>query len=115
MSASECFASARILRFESVQDIGFSIMKGSVCVLMDTITRCRYRYVELSPRKDGSSTREVTDIIEAWDHRFLVERGDPLVEAFDQSGDEDSLVVLDHPPTAEVMSLLLEQRPDFAE
>lgn len=53
---------------------------------------------------------EVTDIIDAWDHRFLVERGDPLMEAFDASGDGDSLVVLDHPPTAEVMGALLEER-----
>lgn len=53
---------------------------------------------------------EVTDVIDAWDHRFLVERGDPLVEAFDASGDRESLVVLDHPPTAEVMGALLEER-----
>ena len=53
---------------------------------------------------------DVTDIIDAWDHRFLVEEGDPLVDAFEASGDGDALVVLDHPPTAEVMSVLLEQR-----
>ena len=53
---------------------------------------------------------EVTDVINAWDHRFLVEEGDPLVNAFEASGDGDALVVLDHPPTAEVMSVLLEQR-----
>ncbi|WP_066415267.1 6-pyruvoyl trahydropterin synthase family protein [Halorubrum aethiopicum] len=53
---------------------------------------------------------DVTDVIDAWDHRFLVEAGDPLVEAFEASGDGDALVVLDHPPTAEVMSVLLEQR-----
>ena len=53
---------------------------------------------------------DVTDIIDAWDHRFLVEAGDPLVDAFEASGDGDALVVLDHPPTAEVMSVLLEQR-----
>lgn len=52
----------------------------------------------------------VTDIIERWDHRFLVEAGDPLVDAFEESGDGDALVVLDHPPTAEVMSLVLEER-----
>ena len=52
----------------------------------------------------------VTDIIDEWDHRFVVERGDPLVEAFEQSGDGDALVVIDEPPTAEVLSLLLEQR-----
>ena len=53
---------------------------------------------------------DVTDVIDAWDHRFLVEEGDPLVNAFEASGDGDALVVLDHPPTAEVMSVLLEQR-----
>ena len=53
---------------------------------------------------------DVTDVIDAWDHRFLVEEGDPLVDAFKASGDSDALVVLDHPPTAEVMSVLLEQR-----
>lgn len=40
---------------------------------------------------------DVTSIIDEWDHRFLVQDGDPLVEAFEQSGDEDALVVLDHP------------------
>ena len=53
---------------------------------------------------------DVTDVIDAWDHRFLVEEGDPLVDAFEASGDDDALVVLDHPPTAEVMSILLEER-----
>jgi 6-pyruvoyltetrahydropterin/6-carboxytetrahydropterin synthase len=53
---------------------------------------------------------EVTGIIDEWDHRFLVEEGDPLIEAFEASGDEDALVVIDHPPTAEVMAVLLEER-----
>ena len=53
---------------------------------------------------------DITDVIDAWDHRFLVEEGDPLVDAFEASGDGDALVVLEHPPTAEVMSVLLEQR-----
>lgn len=53
---------------------------------------------------------DVTDIISDWDHRFLLEQGDPLIKAFDTSGDSDAVVVLDHPPTAEVMSLVLEQR-----
>jgi len=52
---------------------------------------------------------DITSVISEWDHRFLVERGDPLIEAFEQSGDEDSLVVIDHPPTAEVMAVLLEE------
>ncbi|MFC3960216.1 6-pyruvoyl trahydropterin synthase family protein [Halovivax cerinus] len=53
---------------------------------------------------------DITRAISEWDHMFLVEEDDPLVEAFQQSGDEDALVVLPHPPTAEVMSLLLERR-----
>lgn len=53
---------------------------------------------------------DITGIISEWDHRFLVEEGDPLIEAFEASGDDDALKVLDHPPTAEVMSLVLEQR-----
>jgi 6-pyruvoyltetrahydropterin/6-carboxytetrahydropterin synthase len=53
---------------------------------------------------------DVTSVIEEWDHMFLVEDGDPLIEAFSASGDSDALVVLDHPPTAEVMSVLLEER-----
>nr|WP_245188611.1 6-pyruvoyl tetrahydropterin synthase family protein [Halarchaeum rubridurum] len=53
---------------------------------------------------------DVTGVIDEWDHRFLVEAGDPLVEAFEESGDSDGLVVLDHPPTAEVMGVLLEEK-----
>ena len=53
---------------------------------------------------------EITDVVNEWDHRFLLEAGDPLVEAFDASGDGDAVVVLDHPPTAEVMATILEQR-----
>jgi len=53
---------------------------------------------------------DVTSIIDEWDHRFLVEDGDPLEEAFEASGDADALVVLDHPPTAEVMAVFLERR-----
>jgi 6-pyruvoyltetrahydropterin/6-carboxytetrahydropterin synthase len=53
---------------------------------------------------------DVTDVIDQWDHRFLVEAGDPLIEAFEASGDGDALVVLDHPPTAEVMAVVLEER-----
>jgi 6-pyruvoyltetrahydropterin/6-carboxytetrahydropterin synthase len=52
----------------------------------------------------------VTDVIDEWDHMFLVEEDDPLIEAFEQSGDGDALVVLDHPPTAEVMAVVLEER-----
>jgi len=53
---------------------------------------------------------DITEVLSKWDHRFLVEHGDPLIEAFEESGDGDAVVVLDHPPTAEVMSLTLEQR-----
>ncbi len=53
---------------------------------------------------------DVTSIIDEWDHRFLLEEGDPLVDAFQESGDGDAVVVLDHPPTAEVMAVVLEQR-----
>lgn len=53
---------------------------------------------------------EVTDVVEAWDHAFLLEDGDPLVEAFEEAGEGDAVVVLDHPPTAEVMAVVLEKR-----
>ena len=52
----------------------------------------------------------VTSVIDEWDHRFLLEAGDPLVEAFESTGDGDAVVVLDAPPTAEVMSAVLEAR-----
>ncbi|SDQ52183.1 6-pyruvoyl trahydropterin synthase family protein [Natronobacterium texcoconense] len=57
---------------------------------------------------------DVTAVIEEWDHMFLVEEGDPLVEAFEAAGDDDALVVLEHPPTAEVMSVLLEGKLEEA-
>lgn len=53
---------------------------------------------------------DVTSVLDAWDHRFLLEAGDPLVEAFEASGDGDAVVVLEHPPTAEVMAAVLEAR-----
>ncbi|WP_435349044.1 6-pyruvoyl trahydropterin synthase family protein [Haloarchaeobius sp. HRN-SO-5] len=53
---------------------------------------------------------DITSVISEWDHRFLLESGDPLVEAFERAGDGASVVVLDHPPTAEVMSVLLEAK-----
>jgi 6-pyruvoyltetrahydropterin/6-carboxytetrahydropterin synthase len=53
---------------------------------------------------------DITGVIDEWDHRFLLEEGDPLVEAFEASGDGDAVVVLDYPPTAEVMSAVLERR-----
>jgi len=52
---------------------------------------------------------DVTDIIDRWDHRFLLEDGDPLIEAFEDAGDGDALVVLEAPPTAEVMAVILEE------
>ncbi|XVH31590.1 6-pyruvoyl trahydropterin synthase family protein [Haloferacaceae archaeon DSL9] len=53
---------------------------------------------------------DVTAVIDEWDHMFLVEEGDPLIEAFEAAGDADSLVVLDAPPTAEVMAVVLERK-----
>ncbi|PSQ41856.1 6-carboxy-5,6,7,8-tetrahydropterin synthase [Halobacteriales archaeon SW_7_68_16] len=53
---------------------------------------------------------KLTGAIDDWDHRFLLERGDPLIDAFESAGDGDAVVVLDAPPTAEVMSLVLERR-----
>lgn len=53
---------------------------------------------------------DITSIIDEWDHKFLLEAGDPLVEAFEASGDGNAVVVLEHPPTAEVMSAVLERR-----
>lgn len=53
---------------------------------------------------------DITSVISEWDHRFLLEEGDPLIDAFEQSGDGDAVVVLEHPPTAEVMSMLLEKQ-----
>lgn len=52
----------------------------------------------------------ITSVLSEWDHRFLLERGDPLVDALEASGDEDAVVVLEHPPTAEVMSVVLERK-----
>jgi 6-pyruvoyltetrahydropterin/6-carboxytetrahydropterin synthase len=57
---------------------------------------------------------DITDVISEWDHKFLLERGDPLVEAFEATGDDDGVVVLEHPPTAEVMSVLLEEKLEVA-
>ncbi|POG55069.1 6-pyruvoyl trahydropterin synthase family protein [Haloferax marisrubri] len=53
---------------------------------------------------------DITSIIDEWDHRFLLEKGDPLIDAFTQSGDGDAVIVLDHPPTVEVMAVVLENR-----
>ncbi|NHN58608.1 MULTISPECIES: 6-pyruvoyl tetrahydropterin synthase family protein [Halorussus] len=53
---------------------------------------------------------DITSVLSEWDHRFLLEAGDPLVEAFEASGDDDAVVVLADPPTAEVMSAVLERR-----
>ena len=53
---------------------------------------------------------DITSIISEWDHRFLLEAGDPLIDAFEDAGDGDGIVVLEHPPTAEVMSVVLEER-----
>ena len=73
---------------------------------------------EISVEVTGSLTQDgwvvdkgdITSVIDDWDHRFLLEKDDPLIDAFEQSGDGDSLVVLEHPPTAEVMGLVLERK-----
>ncbi len=73
---------------------------------------------EIAVRVVGELTEEgwivdkgdVTAVIDEWDHRFLLERGDPLIEAFETSGDGDATVVIDAPPTAEVMSVVLERK-----
>ncbi|WP_408958872.1 6-pyruvoyl trahydropterin synthase family protein [Natrinema sp. 74] len=53
---------------------------------------------------------DITEVIDEWDHRFLLEAGDPLIDAFEAAGDDDGVVVLEHPPTAEVMSVVLERK-----
>jgi 6-pyruvoyltetrahydropterin/6-carboxytetrahydropterin synthase len=73
---------------------------------------------EISVEVVGELTREgwvvdkgdVTAVVDEWDHRFLLESGDPLVAAFEESGDGDATVVLDAPPTAEVMAVVLETK-----
>ena len=72
---------------------------------------------EISVRVRGELTEEgfvvdkgdITSILSEWDHRFLLEAGDPLIDAMAASGDEDAVVVLDAPPTAEVIAVTLEQ------
>jgi len=64
---------------------------------------------ELGPEGWVVDKGEVTDAIDEWDHRFLLESGDPLVDAFEAAGDGDAVVVLDAPPTAEVLSVVLEE------
>ncbi len=73
---------------------------------------------EVTVRVTGALTDEgwvadkgtVTGVVSEWDHRFLLEAGDPLVAAFEEAGDGDAVVVLERPPTAEVMSVALEER-----
>ena len=52
----------------------------------------------------------VTDVVDEWDHRFLLEDDDPLVDAVEDAGDGDAVVTLERPPTAEVMSVVLETK-----
>jgi len=97
-------------RFGSARATESSITRGSAHGHTGTTTD--HRRSDRPTHRGGwvVDKGDVTDVIDAWDHRFLVEEGDPLVDAFEASGDSDALVVLDHPPTAEVMSVLLEQR-----
>lgn len=98
-------------RFESAQGIGFFTTTGSA--------RGPYGHnYEVRVEVTGTLTDEgwvvdkddITSIVSEWDHRFLLQDSDPLIEAFEASGDGDAVVVLDYPPTAEVMGLLLEER-----
>ncbi|WP_254529902.1 6-pyruvoyl trahydropterin synthase family protein [Natrinema gelatinilyticum] len=57
---------------------------------------------------------DITDVLSEWDHMFLLEAGDPLVDAFEAAGDGDGIVVLEQPPTAEVMSVVLERKLEAA-
>ncbi|MDQ2049217.1 6-pyruvoyl tetrahydropterin synthase family protein [Natronolimnohabitans sp. A-GB9] len=57
---------------------------------------------------------DITAVIDEWDHMFLLEAGDPLVEAFEAAGDDDGVIVLEEPPTAEVMSVVLERKLEAA-
>ncbi len=73
---------------------------------------------EITVRVTGDLTEEgwvvdkgdITSVIYEWDHMFLLETEDPLVEAFESSGDGDAVVELERPPTAEVMAVVLEER-----
>jgi len=110
-------AGQRTLKLEQATRFGSArATESSITREVLTATRAQLRItVEVTGQlteEGGSSTKATsrTSSIDAWDHRFLVEEGDPLVDAFEASGDSDALVVLDHPPTAEVMSVLLEQR-----
>jgi 6-pyruvoyltetrahydropterin/6-carboxytetrahydropterin synthase len=53
---------------------------------------------------------DITSIISEWDHKFLLEKEDPLIDAFEQTDEKESVVELDHPPTAEVMAAVLERK-----
>lgn len=64
----------------------------------------------LTPEGWIADKGDITAVLEQWDHMFLLEAGDPLIEAFEESGDADSLIVLEQPPTAEVMSVVLERK-----
>src|SRR6056297_470189 len=35
---------------------------------------------------------DITEVLSRWDHRFLLEAGDPLVEAFEDAGDGEAVV-----------------------
>ncbi|MFA9424884.1 6-pyruvoyl tetrahydropterin synthase family protein [Natronorubrum sp. A-ect3] len=77
---------------------------------------------EVSVRVTGELTEEgwvadkgdITAVIDEWDHMFLLEDGDPLIDAFEAAGDDDAVIVLEEPPTAEVMSVLLERKLEAA-
>lgn len=56
---------------------------------------------------DFSSVKQIVGgwLDHAWDHGFILQVGDPLIEAFNK--DESKLYLVNVPPTAENLSLLL--------
>ena len=55
------------------------------------------------------------DPIERWikttlDHKTILEVGDPLIKAITSVGDKDSLVIIDMPPTAELLATFVHDR-----
>lgn len=65
---------------------------------------------DLTPEGWVVDKGEITRVLSEWDHMFLLETGDPLIEAFASTGDDDAVIVLERPPTAEVMSVVLEEK-----
>lgn len=64
----------------------------------------------------GDLKKVVEPFLDVWDHRMILEFGDPIIECLSRL-DSDSVVVIDRPPTAEnLATLLLEAlKPKFSE